>query len=192
MVAYSTLSDQELTSLLRQGDRMAYTEIYHRYKFILHNHAWNKTRNREEAQDVIQEIFAMLWAKREGLDVGTNLAGYLYRSLRNYILNQIVRKDVQNKYIASIKDFVDRDPVIADHLVREHQLSSLIEKEIQALPPRMREVFELSRKENLSHKQIAERLGTTEQTVKKQMTNTLKILKTKLGLMVYLMYIFRF
>lgn len=188
----SVIPDTELLLLLKAGDRSAYEQIYHRYKFVLHNHAWNKTRNREEAQDSIQEIFTMLWAKRESLDVNVNLSGYLYTSLRNYILNQIVRKEVQHKYIVSIQSFIDQDTVIADHRVRENQLKELIEKEVAALPPRMREVFELSRKEFLSHKEIAGRLGTTEQTVKKQMTNALRVLRKKLGLVIYLLYIFRF
>lgn len=183
------VSDQELLLLLRAGDWNAYEQIYHRYKFILHNHAWNKTRNREESQDIVQEIFTILWAKREKLDVNTNLAGYLYTSLRNYILNQIVHKSVQDKYIASIQSFVDQDAEKADHRVRESELKAQIEKEIDALPARMKEVFQLSRKENLSHKQIAELLGITEQTVKKQMTNTLKILRGKLGLFNYLLFI---
>ncbi|TKC60222.1 RNA polymerase sigma-70 factor [Pedobacter hiemivivus] len=189
-VDLKNISDQELLLLLKVGDRAAYEQIYHRYKFVLHNHAWNKTRNREESQDIIQEIFTMLWAKRETLDVNTNLSGYLYTSLRNYILNQIVHKEVQNKYIASIQSFVDQESVIADHLVRENQLKALIEKEIGALPPRMKEVFLLSRRENLSHKEIAELLGTTEQTVKKQMTNTLKVLRKKLGTLIYFYYFF--
>lgn len=184
------ISDQELLLLLRAGDWDAYEQIYHRYKFILHNHAWNKTRNREESQDIVQEIFTVLWAKREKLDVNTNLAGYLYTSLRNYILNQIVHKSVQDKYIASIQSFIDQDTENTDHRVRENQLKAQIEKEIDALPARMKEVFQLSRRENLSHKQIAELLGTTEQTVKKQMTNTLKVLRGKLGMINYLLYIF--
>lgn len=186
----SHISDQELLLLLKAGDREAYEQIYHRYKFVLHNHAWNKTRNLEESQDIIQEIFTMLWAKRESLDVSVNLSGYLYTSLRNYVLNQIVHKEVQNKYIVSIQSFVRQESVIADHRIRENQLKGLIEQEINALPPRMKEVFLLSRRENLSHKEIAELLGTTEQTVKKQMTNTLKVLRKKLGVLIYFYYFF--
>ncbi|EDM36205.1 RNA polymerase ECF-type sigma factor [Pedobacter sp. BAL39] len=190
MLEYSTLSDAELTVLLKLGDRTAYTEIYHRYKFVLHNHAWNKTRNREEAQDAIQEVFAMLWAKREQLSLETNLAGYLYTSVRNHILNQIVRKEVQTKYINSIHQFAEEEPVVTDYRARENQLKQLIEKEIAALPPRMRLVFELSRKSHLTHKEIAEQLGTSEQTIKKQMTNTLRVLRVKLGLFVYVFFLF--
>lgn len=191
MLDYSVLSDAELMVLLKLGDRSAYTEIYHRYKFVLHNHAWNKTRNREEAQDAIQEVFTMLWAKRENLGLEVNLAGYLYASVRNHILNQIVRKEVQTKYINSIHEFATREQsVVTDYRVRENQLKQLIEREIAALPPRMRLVFELSRKSHLTHKEIAEQLGTSEQTIKKQMTNTLRVLRMKLGLVVYIFLLF--
>ncbi|SHG57717.1 sigma-70 family RNA polymerase sigma factor [Pedobacter caeni] len=187
MIEYSTLSDDELTVLLKLGDRTAYTEIYHRFKFVLHNHAWNKTRNREEAQDTIQEVFTMLWAKRETLGLQINLAGYLYTSVRNHILNQIARSGLQTKYITSIKNFQSSN-LSTDYLARENQFKKIIDAEVAALPPRMREVFEMSRKEHLTHKEIAERLGTSEQTIKKQMTNTLKVLRVKLGLLIYLLY----
>ncbi|TCD03945.1 RNA polymerase sigma factor [Pedobacter psychroterrae] len=182
MADYGFLTDAELVDLLESGDRSAFSEIYNRYKFVLHNHAWNKVRNKEEAQDTIQEVFTMLWLKRESISIGNNLPGYLYSCVRNHILNVIVRKDVQNKYISSIQQFSESAPVVTDHRVRESMLKALIDKEIAGLPPRMREVFELSRNQHLSHKEIAAIMGTTEQTVKKQVTKALKILRTKLGL----------
>lgn len=188
MADYSAFSDSDLADLLKSGDRKAFAEIYNRYKFILHHHAWNKIRNKEEAQDTIQEVFSMIWSKRETINIGSNLSGYLYSCVRNHLLNMIVRKDVQNKYITSIRNFSEAGPVITDHRVRENMLKEVIDKEIADLPPRMREVFELSRKQHLSHKEIAEIMGTSEQTVKKQMTNALKVLRTKLGLPLFILY----
>lgn len=66
---------------------------------------------------------------------------------------------------------------------------ALIEKEIDALPPKMREVFKLSRQHHLSHSQIAAKLDISEQTVSKQITNALKILRTRLGITLYLLMI---
>lgn len=187
MKTYISYTDQELTALLRNGDRQAYAEIYNRYKFILHNHAWNKIRDREEARDALQEVFTKLWLKRETLDIGDNLSGYLYNSVRNHILNLIARKAVQAKYIDAIKDFTEQHEVLTDHRVRENQLKELIDREIANLPPRMREVFELSRKQHLSHKEIADMLGTSEETVKKQISNSLKVLRVRLGILVYIL-----
>lgn len=188
MTDYSAYSDIDLADLLKSGDQKAFAEIYNRYKFVLHHHAWNKIRNKEEAQDTIQEVFSMIWTKRETINIGTNLSGYLYSCVRNHILNVIVRKDVQHKYIASIKDFAESGTVTTDHRVRESLFRELIDKEIAGLPPRMREVFELSRKQHMSHRQIAELMGTTEQTVKKQMTNALKVLRSKIGLPLFIIY----
>lgn len=70
------LNDQELLALLRVGDRLAYEEIYHRYKFILHHHAFNKLRSREEAQEVLQEVFTKLWVNRDTIQA-TKLSAYL-------------------------------------------------------------------------------------------------------------------
>lgn len=187
MTDYSTFTDTDLAALLKSNDRAAFAEIYRRYKFVLHHHAWNKTRDKEEAQDTIQEVFAALWTKRETINIGTNLSGYLYSCVRNHILNMIVRNEVKTKYISSIQQFTQSGQVVTDHRVRENLLRALIEKEIAALPPRMREVFELSRKQHLSHKEIALIMGTSEQTVKKQMTNALKTLRTKLGLPLFLL-----
>lgn len=190
MNAYGNMSNAELTDLLKSGDRRAFEEIYHRYKFILHNHAWQKTRNEEEAKDAIQDVFATLWAKRETINIGENLAGYLYTSVRNYILNTFAHKEVQTRYISSIQQFTETHTVITDHRVRENLLKALIEKEIAALPPRMREVFELSRKQHLSHKEIALIMGTSEETVKKQITIALRTLRKKFGVMTWLLLYF--
>ncbi len=192
MIAYSSYSDNELAGLLKADDRLAYEEIYNRYKFILHNHAWNKIRNKEEAQDVLQEVFAKLWDKRSTLDVTNNLSGYLYASVRNHILNLIARKGIQDRYIVSIQNFSVEQQVITDHRARENQLKEIIDKEIATLPPRMREVFELSRKKHLTHKEIASHLGTSEETVKKQISGALKVLRVKLGLLVYILMLIHY
>ena len=191
MDTLKTLSDFELVDLLKSGDQAAYTEIYDRYILILLNHAYNKTRDREEAKDIVHEVFTTLWARRESFNFQSNLSGYLYTAVRNNIVNQVVHNDVKGKYLASIAQFINNNnsQIITDHLVREHQLSSIIEKEIAELPPKMREVFELSRKQHFSHKQIAEKLEISEQTVSKHVTNALRILRVRLGIFIYLIWL---
>jgi len=181
-------TDQELLERLRSGDTAAYTEIYHRYKFILHQHAWNKVRSKEEAQDILQEVFTNLWLKRETIQISSNLSGYLYSAVRNRVLDHFSHGEVRLKYINQIKP--DLSEVPADHRVRESQLKALIDKEIAELPPRMREVFEMSRKQHMTYKAIAEALGTSEETVKKQVSGALKVLRVKLGIFIYIFVLF--
>lgn len=181
MDVYRSYTDVELTDLLRSGDHLAFTEIYQRYTNVLQGHAYSKLQDREEAIDLVQELFVSLWTKREGVVIHTTLSGYLYTAVRNRILNIILHKKVASDYITSLQDFIDHGEALTDHLVREKELTLIIEKEISALPEKMRAVFELSRKEGLSHKEIAEKLGLSEKTVKNQVNNSLKALKGKLG-----------
>ncbi|WP_316794267.1 RNA polymerase sigma-70 factor [Pedobacter frigoris] len=190
MAAYSTYTDQELTALLREGDIAAFTEVYNRFFKVLFLHAVKRLHDEDDARDLVQELFSVLWVKRETAVVTTNLSNYLYTATRNGVFNFIARQKVGAKYLNSLPSEIDEATCITDHLTRERQLTIIIEREIAALPEKMRIVFELSRKEGLSHKQIAERLGISEETVKSQIKNALKQLRVKLGLMVYLIYIY--
>ena len=178
----SAVSDQDLISLLKEGNDAAYTEIYHRYKGVLHLHAYKKLGDFEEAKDAVQVLFANLWADRDSMPATNNLSGYLYTSLRNRILNIISHKKVASKYIDSITVSFKEDYAITDYLVREKELASKIEEEIAKLPPKMQQIFIMSRKFHLSHKEIAQELSISPETVKNQIKNSIKILRKRLEL----------
>ncbi|MNK33363.1 ECF RNA polymerase sigma factor RpoE [compost metagenome] len=192
MASYDSFTDRELTSLLLSGDESAFSQIFMRYNGLLYSHAYKKLRNREEAKDVIQDVFALLWTKRHEIDFKSNLTGYLYTAVRNKIFDFISHQTVESKYLGSLQNFLDNGTAVTDHVIREKQISAIIEKEIAALPPRMRLVFELSRKKYMSHKEIAEELGISQQTVTDQIKKALKILRAKLGLVTYLIFLFNY
>jgi RNA polymerase sigma-70 factor (family 1) len=185
---YSKYSDEALFKMVIDGTQHAYTEIYKRYSNLLHSHAFFKLQDREEAKDVVQELFVNLWDKRHLIQLESNLSGYLYRTLRNKILNIIAHKKVLAAHEASLQLFLDSKPVPTDYQTRDKQLALLIESEIQSLPKKMKEIFILSRKEHLSHKEISEKLNISEKTVKNQVNNALKILRSKFGLLIFLIY----
>ncbi|MCR8562011.1 RNA polymerase sigma-70 factor [Mucilaginibacter sp. BJC16-A38] len=187
MIDYKTLSDSTLLQLLKESDHAAYTEIYHRYFYLLYVHAYKKLRNEEQAKDIIQDLFATLWFKRESGLPDSNLAGYLYTAVRNKIFDLFAHQQVESKYIDSLKDYLsNHSSAPTDHLVRENQLKAYIEQSIQALPAKMRVIFEMSRQENFSHKEIAQQLNVSENNVSKQVNNALRILKTKLGIIIFI------
>jgi RNA polymerase sigma-70 factor (family 1) len=188
MATYNKLTDQELASLLKEGDHAAYVEIYNRYHAALYIHAFKRLQVKEDSKDVIQELFTNLWLKREELILTGHLAGYLYAAVRNKIFDLLAKNRLKTSYIESIQKFADKGSISTDYLVRQNQLSAIIEKEIQALPPRTKEIFELSRKGYFTHKQIAERLDISEQTVKTTVNNALKILRLRLGTLFFLIF----
>jgi RNA polymerase sigma factor (sigma-70 family) len=137
MTAYSSLSDHELVIFLKKGDRSAYTEIYNRYKGILYQHAYRRLPNQEEVDDIIHELFTVLWVKRETLVFKTNLSGYLYTAVRNRILDYVSHQQIASAYLSSLQEFMDKGVAITDHRVRLNMLQDVIEKEIACLPVKM-------------------------------------------------------
>lgn len=168
---------------------MAFTEIYDRYFYVLHNHAYKWMRNREETRDIIHELFLSLWEKRESLSFEPGLPSYLSAAVRNRIFNRLSHKRIESQYLTSLDNITTEGTCITDHLVREKQLTALIEHEIAGMPGKMREVFELSRKENLSHKAIAVQLNISELTVRKHVQHALKLLRFKLGIFLIISFL---
>jgi RNA polymerase sigma-70 factor (ECF subfamily) len=173
-------TDLELLSRIREGDEAAFEVIYKRYYPLLYVHACKLLKSPDEAEDIVQEIFSGLWQKAARLEITVSLSAYLYAATRNRILNWIERRKVRTEYLLSIQEFSRDGTYITDEQMRERELAALIEKEIAALPGKMREVFQLSRYENLSHREIAEKLNISDKTVKKQVSNALKILRDRL------------
>jgi len=175
------LSDQELIALLKQGNHDALAEIYQRYWAVLYIQARKMLQDEELARDIVQEVFIGLWSSLSVLNISSSLAAYLYASVRNKVLNSIRDNQVRSDYIGLFALYLDDHRNTTIELLEEKELLQAIEEIIQKLPSKMREVFELSRKDHLSHKQIAERLSISEKTVKKQISNALGIMKDKLN-----------
>jgi len=131
----------------------------------------------------------MLWSKGPELFVNTSLPAFLYSAVRNKIFDLIDRNKVRGNYLASLEAYIDHGELTTDNLIREKELNERIEQEVALLPEKMRQVFELSRKSHLSYKEIAEKMDITDNTVKKQMNNALKILRMKLGIL-FLYFLF--
>lgn len=192
MISYQAISDEALIPLLQKGDVQAFSEIYDRYKGLLYLHAFRRLNDSSEAEDLIHDLFASLWTNRAKLTIAEKLSSYLYVATRNRIIKLVAREKLKTNYLESINDFFDRGDLATDHQVRTRDLEKLIEKEISALPEKMRKIFLMSRFENLSHKQIAEKLDLSEQTVSKQVSNALKILRSKLGMTVFIIMLSKF
>ncbi|EHQ25934.1 RNA polymerase sigma factor [Mucilaginibacter paludis] len=192
MANYNLYTDQQLVSLLKDNDQVAYTEIYDRYQGLLYIYACKITKDESEAEDIVQEVFFYLWDKRAAILFNTSLSSYLYSAVRYKFFNLLDHKKVRANYVESLQRFIEIGNIEADYAIREKELTILIEKEISLLPIKMREVFELSRKAQLSHKEIAEKLRISEKTVKNQINNALKELRMKLGVMAFLLILTRF
>ncbi len=174
------LSDDQLLDMLRSGKETAFTAIYERYWSVIYAQVLKMTHDEENARDLAQEVFTTLWMQSATISHNSNLAGYLYTIARNKVLNLIARNKLRRNHLGSLARFASEMNNTALEQLTEKNLASFLEKEIRSLPEKMRVVFELSRKQELSHKEIAEKLEISDKTVKKQINNALRIIRLRL------------
>lgn len=182
---YYKFSDEELVVLLNKSNHDAFKVIHERYYGLLYRHAFHKftyLRDKQEVEDILQDLFIKLWENRMEIDPSTSFKAYLYTNLKNRVLNDLAKKKVRQEYLNHLQHLIlHQDAVMTtDHMVREKELIALIEKEVHALPPKMRMAFEMSRNQHLSYDEIAEQLNISPHTARTQVRNVLRILKVKL------------
>lgn len=188
MSLYSRLSDVELLDKLKSGDSIALTEIHSRYYAILYAHAYKRFPYREEVRDILQELFTYLWDNRESIVLTTGVPAYLYTAVRNRLLKLYRHQKVRGQYAESLQGFMDQAEDTTYEQIHEKELIASIEREIASLPPQMRLIFELSRNENLSHNEIAEKLNLSPHTVRTQVRSALRILRIRLGANIFFLF----
>lgn len=180
---FSKLPDHELVALLKEGSEPAFNAIHLRYYGLLYRHAFHRftsLRDKEEVEDLLQDLFIKLWDNRANLDPSASFRAYLYTSLRNRILNDLGKQKIREEYRQSLQHLLQQQAILTtDDMVREKELIALVEKEVAALPPRMRLAFEMSRNQHLSYEEIAEKLNISPHTARTQVRNVLRILRMK-------------
>lgn len=184
MSSIRTLTDSQLLNLVKTGDESAFAEIYERYWTVMYVHVLKMLGDEDDSKDLIQELFTSLWLKGAQIEFSTNLSGYLYISARNKVINMIRQNKIRKDYLSSLAEFGAQTSNTTLEQLNVRDLHTAFEREVQSLPYKMRQIFELSRKQNLSHKEIALRLDISDKTVKKQISNALKIIRLRLNVLI--------
>lgn len=138
---------------------------------------YKKVKNKDDVDDVFQDFFAMLWRKRESLNVTTSFKAWLFTALRNHILNHLLQSSrKEKKRLVFDKEFSEADFEV-DERMSLIDVPELVSEEINRLPEKMRVVWKLRREEDMSISEISAYLNSSEQTVKNQLTTANKRLR---------------
>jgi len=175
---HKLLDEKELLLQLKAGEQTAFDELFRRYYKYLVVIAFRYVKEENQAKDMVQEVFLDVWKRRESITI-QDAKAYLRRAVINGCLSTI-RKNKRLSY--------EEDPVArtldhqsnVDNIYAYKELEEVIEQAIESLPDRCREVFKLSRQENLSHKEIAAQLSISTKTIENQMTKALKVIRLAL------------
>lgn len=172
-------NESELLRRLKGGDAKAMSAIYDTYSRGLLNSAFNVLRERSVSEDILQEVFLSLWMQRERLNIVTSLKSYLYSAVRYQVFKAIRQGKGTEALFDHIEERIWGEPA-QEHLLFQKELQARIARIVETLPDKCREIYLLSREEQLSHKEIAGRLNITTKAVEFQITAALKRIRQSL------------
>lgn len=181
MYATEILSDERsLVLRLIERDEDAFCELYAAYKNRLIYFAMRFLKSREYAEDIFQDAFAVVWQGRRFINPDASFSAYLYTIVRNRILNQLRDLSNQDKLREQIlSQAVNYTNETKDEIIA-NDLRQFISRALQQLTPRQREIFQMSRERQMSHREIAEVLGISVNTVQESISISLRTLRTYL------------
>ena len=180
MCADNFSEERSLILRLIGGDEDAFCELYATYKNRLIYFAMRFLKSREYAEDVFQDAFTVVWQSRRFINPDASFSSYLYTIMRNRILNQLRNAANEEKLKESILSQALDYTEDTKREVMLNDLKSLISHALLQLTPRQREIFEMSREAQLSHKEIADKLGISVNTVQEHISISLKLIRTYL------------
>ncbi len=182
MAKYLILTDLQLIDLLKKDDENAFSEIYSRYAGSLVGFASSKLFALEDSRDIIHDVFVKLWQERTQLKVDRDLKAYLFKLARYRIVDKIRKNITRREYAAMVDSLAVRYEATIEQKIAAKEIAQSIETSLDELSPRVKEIYLLSREENLSITEIADKLQLSEQTVKNQLSTALKHLRASLAM----------
>ena len=165
---------------MRNSDEVVFETIFRDYYERLCNYANTMINDMDEAEEMVQNTFLVLWEKRENVDIHTSVKSYLYKAVHNNCLNRIKHYKVRREYSEYSKYTTEPGLDDTSQKIIGKELEEQINLAIDSLPHKCGAVFRLSRFENLTYGEIAEQLNLSVKTVDNHMVKALRILREKL------------
>ncbi|HVW97216.1 MAG TPA: RNA polymerase sigma-70 factor [Mucilaginibacter sp.] len=184
--------DSSAIQQLMAGDESVFVTVYELYSEKIYRLAFRFLKDKEQSEEIVQEAFINLWLSRDKLDPEGDLWLYLYVIAKRLSLNALRQIGKSSNLIEKLLHRISELQNTTEEVVLAHDLEHYAETIIEKLPRQQKLVFKLSRIEGLSHKEIAEQLHISPNTVKNHMVEALKTLKSHLKYSDFLYFILLF
>lgn len=172
------LTDEALYHFVKNDNRRAYTELYERYKRPLLVYALKKVRDEEIAEDIVHDLMAKLWVNRDSIKLEGRFVGYIFKALRNKIIDHMSRSSHSQRYLDSLDSFAENYSDPADYKLREESFWNSIEQLLDKYSTNAQAIIRL-RLQGYNNHEIAEKLNLSEKTIRNQQSAIVKYLKSK-------------
>lgn len=178
--ANNQISDTELFHRIQKGDEKAFTIAYELYNKLIYVLSYRYLMDEERAKDVVQYVFVKLWEYRAELNIGISLKNFLFTMAKNYILNLIRNENTAlEKQYEIAQQVLGYEDDLVEKLERREQMS-LFYQALAKLPEQKKRICVMKIREEMSNKEIAERLNVSINTVKTHYAESLKLLRREL------------
>jgi RNA polymerase sigma-70 factor (family 1) len=181
-------SDKILLNLMREGDSASFNILFDRYWEMLYATVFSIHSDREVCSEIVHDIFLNLWLKREKLQI-ESFKAYILASARYHVYRHVKKS---RKYSLEYREDLEFSGLVAmnegELNIRYQDLEKSVDRELEELPRRCKEIFTLSRREQLSNDEIAARLDISKRTVENQLTHALRHLR--LSIPYFLVFLF--
>ena len=185
--------DEQLLQQMAVGNRQAFSEMYKRYWEDLFITAAKALRGKEEAADVVQDVFLSLWNRRNELKLQGSIAAYLHTSVRYKCIHYIEKNITRRDYLVQLAEVtISASSPNAEINLHLKEMQQTIKKAVAKMPPKMQEVYKLSRQEHLSYKEISDYMSISVETVKKHIQHALQLIRKDLGPYLFILIITAF
>lgn len=173
------IADELLMAGIKRDDYNCYNQLFVRYYSRLCLYVYNLTQNYAASEDVVQELFIRLWINRQKLEINDSISGYLYRASKNATLNYLRAEKSRHR---SIQNMPFQELHTDENLIAQVEFSAALNRCIEQLPARSKDVFLKSRMDGMKQQEISDQLGISVKTIKNQIWKSLQFLKACLEL----------
>ena len=170
-----------LVSQLRNNDVKSFDILFENYSSKLYRFSFSLLKNHEDSKEIVQETFFRVWDKRREIDSSKSFKSFLFTISYHLIIDQLRLKLKDQEYRSFLKEYFKTEELRMnsepDYETLNRQISAIVEE----LPAKRKQIFTMSREQDLSHKEIAAQLNITAKTVENQINLALKLIKSRLG-----------
>jgi RNA polymerase sigma-70 factor (family 1) len=177
MPVHNVTSDLKLLELMARGRQEAFTEIYERYWKKMLLVAWNHTKDKAQAEDIVHEVFLSLWERRTEKFI-ENIPAYLSTCIKFSVFKHYQREHRRAQLASANYTFsaIANDEEVLDALFLKEYIDGIVEQ----LPEKCRLTFQYSRAEGLSNAEIAVKMNISEKGVEANLTRALRVIRGNL------------
>ena len=173
-------NDHDRCVAISLGDKEAFGEVFRQFYPQLCAYASQICGNREEAEEIVQDVFFRIWQQKEKLVITASLKAYLYKSVHNSCLNFHKHEKVRQAYRSDIQKTGSDSDYSTSFELENKELHEKIMGSLNALPPERQKIFKMIRLEGRRYKDVADLLGISVKTVENQMGKAMQYFRESL------------